>query len=178
MIEIYNRINEIFSRMSLINSRFNKIPDNSSRFKAKLSDIQEKIYNENLLSKKDLQYSRIIKNTSEKYAIPQKLIKSIIKQESGFNPKAVSPKGAKGLMQLMPQTANLLGVKNIFNPEENIEAGVKYLRMMLNRFQGDIKLALAAYNAGPEAVEKNKGVPDYQETKDYISNVLKNLEIF
>ncbi len=178
MIGVYNRIAEIFTRMEKINNKFNKQSNNYTSFQNKLAEVQERIYKDKLSGNLATKYDGIIENKAIKYSIPKKLIKSIIKQESNFNSKAVSIKGAKGLMQLMPQTADLLGVRNIFNPEENIEAGVKYLRTMLNRFNGDITKALAAYNAGPEVVERNNGIPNYSETKNYIKNVLGNLEMF
>lgn len=118
-------------------------------------------------------YDHLIAEKAEKYSLDPKLVQAVIKAESGFNHRAVSPKGAMGLMQLMPQTAYYLGVYNPFDPEENIEAGVRYLREMLERFGGSLTLALAAYNAGPTSVEKHgHSVPPYRETKDYVSKVL------
>lgn len=114
----------------------------------------------------------IIKEKSEKYGLDESLIKAVIKAESGFNQKAVSPAGAAGLMQLMPGTARGLGVQNIFDAEQNIEGGAKYLRGMLDRFGGSKDLALAAYNAGPNAVKKYGGIPPYQETQNYVRRVL------
>lgn len=178
MIDVHSRINAILSRMTAINNRFNKQRDSSVGFKENLAVIQEKIYEDRSAGRIITKYNNIIEKKAEKYSLPAKLIKSMIKQESNFNPRAVSSKGAKGLMQLMPETAGLLGVKNVFNPEENIDAGVKYLKMMSNRFDGNLEKALAAYNAGPEAVKKYNGVPDYKETKDYIKNVIKNMRFF
>lgn len=102
------------------------------------------------------------------------LVKSLIKQESGFDPNAKSAVGAEGLMQLMPGTAREMGVFNSWNPYQNLKGGVKYLAQMLNRFEGNVQKALAAYNAGPEAVAKYKGIPPYSETKNYVSSIMKD----
>lgn len=102
------------------------------------------------------------------------LVKSVIKQESGFDPNAKSAVGAEGLMQLMPGTAREMGVFNSWNPYQNVKGGIKYLAQMLNRFEGNVQKALAAYNAGPEAVAKYKGVPPYSETKNYVSSIMKD----
>jgi len=115
-----------------------------------------------------------ILKAAQKYDLPVNLIKSVIRAESNFQVKAVSHAGAQGLMQLMPDTAEELGVKNPFNIAENIDGGSRYLRKMLDSFGGDLKLALAAYNAGPEAVIKYGGkVPPYRETQQYVDRVLR-----
>ncbi len=132
-----------------------------------------KMNNNNITVPKDL--DEIIKNAARKYDLPEQLIKSVIQQESSFNPEAVSSTGASGLMQLMPSTAKSLGVTNVFDPAENINAGSKYLRSMLDRFGGDIKLALAAYNAGPGNVERYNGVPPFKETQNYVKRITSQL---
>ncbi|MBQ8475771.1 lytic transglycosylase domain-containing protein [bacterium] len=114
----------------------------------------------------------IIETFSNKYNVDSDFIKAIIKQESGFNPKATSKKGAMGLMQLMPSTAKSLGVNNAYNPWENIEGGVKYLKGLLDKYNNNHELALAAYNAGSGAVKKYGGVPPYKETQNYVKSIM------
>jgi soluble lytic murein transglycosylase-like protein len=123
-------------------------------------------------------YDDLIVKAAERHKIEPALIKAIIKAESNFNHRAVSPKGARGLMQLMPTTASSLQVQDSFHPENNIEGGVKYLRYLLNYFNGNLPLALAAYNAGENAVIRHRGVPPYRETQVYIQRVLSYLDKF
>ena len=117
-------------------------------------------------------YNPIIIEAASLNGVDITMVKAIIMAESGYNRKSVSTCGAGGLMQLMPGTAKSLGVKDIFNPEENIHAGVRYYKSLLKRFKGDVKLALAAYNAGARNVHKYNGVPPFKETRQYISKVL------
>ena len=124
-------------------------------------------------------YDHIIAKAASKYKIDQALIKAVIKAESNFNHRAVSPVGAQGLMQLMPSTAYALQVDDVFQPENNIEGGVRYLRYLLNVYKGDLRLALAAYNAGETAVAKyNTNIPPFRETQNYIRRVLSYFDDF
>lgn len=116
-------------------------------------------------------YASEVQRIADKYQVDSSLVRAVIHAESAFNDKATSKAGAQGLMQLMPGTAKDLGVKNAFNANENIEGGVKYLAQLLAEFDGDIKLATAAYNAGPNAVKKYNGIPPYSETKVYVERV-------
>jgi soluble lytic murein transglycosylase-like protein len=118
-------------------------------------------------------YAREIAEAAARYAVPERLIWAVIRVESGFDPRAVSPKGARGLMQLMPETAAILGVRNVFDPRENIHAGTRHLRAMMVRFRYDVRLAVAAYNAGVKPVAVHRGVPPYPETRQYVTQVLR-----
>ena len=123
-------------------------------------------------------FDEIIKKASAEFNVPEELIKAVIAVESSGNVFAVSPKGAKGFMQLVDSTAEFVGVKNVWHPAENIYGGVKYLRYLLDRFNGDLKLALAGYNAGPENVEKFGGIPPFPETIEYVGKVMRYLKLF
>ena len=117
-------------------------------------------------------YAREIREAAGRYGVEEGLIKAVIRVESGFNSRAVSPKGARGLMQLMPGTASMLGVRDSFDPRQNIDGGVRHLRGLIDRFGSDLKLALAAYNAGEQAVVTHGGIPPYRETRDYVTRIL------
>ena len=116
----------------------------------------------------------VVNSASGRYRLDPDLVTSVIKAESGFNVRAVSPKGAQGLMQLMPGTASKLGVPDVFDPQANVEGGTKYLRELLERYNFDLVKALAAYNAGPQRVEQFGGVPPYYETRAYVARVVRD----
>jgi len=118
-------------------------------------------------------FDPIIANVSRRYNVETALVKAVIKAESGFQPNAVSPKGARGLMQLMPGTAQMHGVTNVHEPLQNIDGGVQHLRMLLDRYSNNVVLALAAYNAGEGHVDQYGGVPPFQETRNYVHRVLR-----
>jgi soluble lytic murein transglycosylase-like protein len=119
----------------------------------------------------DIPFADFISSAAQHHGVDADLIVSVITAESKFNPKAISRKNARGLMQLVPETAARLGVKNIFDPQQNIEAGTRYLRELLDRYNNDLALTLAAYNAGPQRVEQYKSIPPYRETISYIRRV-------
>ena len=128
--------------------------------------------------KKERLFHPIILQVASRHDIDPALVKAIIMAESGYNPNAVSKRGAKGLMQLMPSTAEALGVEDAFNPEQNISGGVRYFKRLVNRFDGDVKLALAAYNAGSKIVRHYQGVPPFKSTHYYIEKVFRYYELY
>jgi soluble lytic murein transglycosylase-like protein len=123
-------------------------------------------------------YDEVIREASQKHGISFAILKAIVKVESDFNPKAVSKKGAMGLMQIMPENFKSLRVKNPFNPRENIMAGAWYFKQLLNRFDGKLHLALAAYNAGPDNVSRSKTIPPIRETELYVKKVIRYYNLF
>jgi soluble lytic murein transglycosylase-like protein len=120
-------------------------------------------------------YADLIRAAATKNGLDEKLIRRVIAEESNFNPRAVSPKKAQGLMQLLPETAARYSVANVFDPAQNIEAGAHYLKDLLVRYSGNLTLALAAYNAGPEIVDRYAGIPPYPETQKYVSRITASL---
>ena len=148
---------------SILDAKLNKANDNNS---------QSKVFKNEIVDKAEI--DGLIEKYSNKNGLDKDFVKALVKQESGFNPKATSHCGAMGLMQLMPATAKGLGVKDAYNPTENIEGGVKHLKGLLARYNGNVVLALAAYNAGGGNVDKYGGVPPFKETQNYVKNILAN----
>ncbi len=128
--------------------------------------------------RKERLFHPIILQEAKRYKIDPCLVKAIIMAESGYNPKAISKRGAKGLMQLMPSTAEALGVVDIFNPKQNISGGIRYFKQLVKRFDGNVKLALAAYNAGSQKVRHYQGIPPFKATQYYIEKVFKYYELY
>ena len=153
---------------------FQKILDAKMPEKPKDTPFADKIFSSNLASTSsgNADIDALIEQYSAKNGLDSAFVKAVIKQESGFQPKVTSHCGAMGLMQLMPATASSLGVKDAYDPEQNIAGGTKYLKGLLDRFGGDKSLALAAYNAGPNAVAKYNGIPPYKETQNYVKNIM------
>jgi soluble lytic murein transglycosylase-like protein len=156
---------------------YTDVPDNNRYRLLKMSaqDLTESgdHYNPALLARAT-QYDAIIENAANASAVEANLLRAVIVVESGFNSHAISKRGAVGLMQLMPATANRFGVSNPYDPKQNIRAGAEYLKFLMNRFGQNVRLALAAYNAGEEAVDRNGGqIPPFSETMAYVPRVLK-----
>ena len=185
------RISGQSSAIQTVEQDFNKILEAKKEPLESLNIIEKKVESKPVLesiedetkesvelkSKIDLKAQKadideLIDAFGEKYDIDSDFIKAIIKQESGFNANATSKKGAMGLMQLMPKTAESLGVIDAYNPSENIEGGVKYLKSLLEKYDNNKEMALAAYNAGPGAVKKYGGIPPYKETQNYINAIM------
>jgi len=123
----------------------------------------------------DVELTPMIDAAAQTHSVQPKLLRAVMEQESGLRPCAVSPKGAQGLMQLMPDTAGQLGVEDPFDPKQNIEGGARFLKQLLDKYKGDLPLALGAYNAGPSTVDQTGKVPDIPETRDYVAAILKKM---
>ena len=142
----------------------------SPKFKFFMREEKRKL---DALAERIKRFTPLIESAAKRHGVEFPLVKAVVKVESDFDPDAISKKGARGLMQLMPETAKILGVENIFDPEENLNGGAKHLRSLLDHFKGRRREALAAYNAGKDAVLKYKGIPPYPETQQYVKKVLK-----
>ncbi|MFN3921904.1 MAG: lytic transglycosylase domain-containing protein [Caldimicrobium sp.] len=167
---------KIFSNISLDGNFkiYLKLPKRKNNFLGKGLVTFKSDFNEEALAHR---FEKIFAEVAKQFDLDPYLLKAIAKVESNFNPKAVSPKGAMGVMQLIPATAQLVGVSDPFDPIENIYGGAKYLRWLLDEF-GDLRLSLAAYNAGPEAVRQYRGVPPYAETVNYVKKVLYFYDLY
>jgi soluble lytic murein transglycosylase-like protein len=146
---------------------FTNVPT-SSKYRLYISERRASIDTKRLT-----RYDPVIKEASRRHAVPMPLLKAVIKAESDYNPKAVSKAGAMGLMQIMPQNFKEFNLQHPFDPRENIMAGTRYLKALMEHFPGKLGLALAAYNAGPEVVDRHQAIPPYPETVDYVSRVLQ-----
>lgn len=119
-------------------------------------------------------FAELIETVALKHGLDPELVHAVVQAESNYQPRAKSNVGARGLMQVMPKTAKDFGIKNLYDPENNLEAGVQYLKWLMERFDGNLKKTIAAYNAGPGAVRRYRGIPPYQETRQYVQKVMKN----
>jgi soluble lytic murein transglycosylase-like protein len=155
---------------------FTNVPTSSqsSSYKIYIKETPAKpleSYNEDL-------YDHVISEASQTHGVPFSLLKALIKTESDFNPTAISSAGARGLMQLMPENIKTLKIKNPFDPRENVMGGTRYLKQLIDRFNGKLPLALAAYNAGPGVVEKYQRIPPFQETENFVKQVMEYYSMF
>ena len=166
--EIEKRLDTVFQSKTAEKNNFSELLN--EKISKESQNNQSKVNN---LPKKEI--LDLIDKYAEKYKLDKNLVSAVVKTESAFNPKAVSRAGAMGLMQLMPGTAQGLGVKNAFDPEQNIDGGTKYLKGLISKYDS-VKLGLAAYNAGPGAVQKYGGIPPYKETQNYVAKIMKEIK--
>jgi len=152
---------------------FTNVPT-SSNYKIYIREKPDRSLNSDVTRR----YDQIITEAAERHGVSFSLLKAMIKIESDFNPRAISRAGAMGLMQIMPENIKRLKIKDPFDPRENIMGGTRYLKQMIDRFNGKLSLALAAYNAGPNTVERYQRIPPFTETEDYVEAVMKYYSIF
>lgn len=165
------RIRQIEARIGQLDRNLAKIDADTSVDVERNLPSFDKILNTKINNE---EIKDLVEKYSEKNGLDEDLVAAVIRQESGFNPKAVSKAGAIGLMQLMPATAQGLGVEDPYDPEQNIAGGTKYLKNLINKYDS-VELGLAAYNAGPGAVNKYGGIPPYKETQNYVRNIMRNV---
>lgn len=167
-----NGINHVFQRINEIQNRFASNRTNIDKPTTKSSAKVDQFNVNNRTLSSENEFSEMIRQAAHKYGVDAKLVDAVAKTESDYSPEVVSEAGAVGIMQLMPETAASLGVNNIFDAKENIEGGTKYIKQLLNTFDGDVTKAVAAYNAGAQAVKNYNGTPPYAETQNYVKKVL------
>lgn len=180
--QVLQRITNIEDRFSpnkaSKNNKFQSYVDGAMNTKVNQNSSTSKTNSSSYLGSKAVatnapaDINALINQSANKYGVDPKLVSAVAQAESNYTPSAVSDAGAVGVMQLMPDTASSLGVTNIYDPRDNIEGGVKYIKQLLNTFDGDVSKAVAAYNAGPQAVKNYNGVPPYAETQNYVKKVL------
>jgi soluble lytic murein transglycosylase-like protein len=169
-------IDRVLQRINSIEQRFGKSQiAKNNEFNQIFNDAINNSLTTSISSKTatPAEVTNIINSSARKYGLDPKLIAAVAKNESNFDPNAVSSAGAVGIMQLMPETAKALGVHNLYDPQENVDGGAKYLKELLTTFHGDVTKAVAAYNAGPQAVMNHNGIPPYKETQAYVGKVLQ-----
>lgn len=164
-------ISRVLQRIDAIEQRFSKPTQAAGNFPSALSQAEQKL-KPVTAGPGSGEIAKMVQVASQKYGVDPKLALAVAQTESNMTADVVSSAGAVGVMQLMPDTARAMGVRNVYDPRENIDGGVKYLKQMLTTFNGDIEKAVAAYNAGPGAVTKYAGVPPYSETQAYVGKVL------
>lgn len=167
--------NIALERIKEINSFATRVIGSPIAFESKVKATFANLFTDMSIKSGKQQFAPIIEQAAKEHNVDPKIVHAIIEQESGYNPNAVSRAGAKGLMQLMPDTARGLGVKDPLNPEENVRAGTKYFSSLLSHYHGNLTLALSAYNAGPNNVDRYKGVPPFRETKNYVNNIMSKI---
>lgn len=179
---INERLGRVMTRIEQIENRFspNKAQLENGIFANHLQNAEEKYKQPYINKQQNQSYDKnsvqgMLVEAANKYGVDSDLVLSLANAESGYRPDAVSPVGAVGVMQLMPETAKDLGVQNSFDAKQNIDGGVRYLKQMLDMFGGDKEKALAAYNAGPGAVQQYGGIPPYNETQAYVKNILSDI---
>lgn len=176
---ISSSITRVVNRINTIEAKFQQKPQKAGDFARQLSELMPKSTKTNTIqanSQNQNQTEQLVRTLASRHGVKQDLAVAVARTESDLSQNAISPVGAVGVMQLMPETAQSLGVHNIHDIRDNIDGGVRYLKQMLETFKGDEKLAIAAYNAGPGAVQQYGDIPPYPETQEYVARVMQNLK--